>query len=148
MNSLSVLLSAQIPKHETIERLNELTDKPWEIDADSVDVAFAQKAAFERMIPLEQSPLDLESLAKLVTSATGAGLGAYAGFVLFGSSPLLFVAAPFGMILFGAAKGIADALEQGLREKLLWYLKGDNERIQESSNDDSEQGEDEVTQET
>ena len=131
---LSVLLSNKIANQDTIERLTEAIYKPLEIEVDAADVAFAEKVAFERMIPFEQSPLEMESLANLVTSATGAGIGAYAGFVLFGSSPLLFVAAPAGMILFGAAKGIADALEQGLRERLLKFLRGQSDPPQDSAN--------------
>ena len=83
------------------------------------DTIFGEKAAFDNLMPFERSPIELESLGKLVVSATGAGIGAYAGFVLAGSTPFLLVAIPAGMIICRAAKGIADALEQGLREKLL-----------------------------
>jgi len=64
-------------------------------------------------------------LATLVTRATGAGLGAYIGFVAFGAaSPFLFVTVPSGMIICGAAKGIADALEHGLRDRLTAWIRG------------------------
>ena len=120
---LAVLLSPNISEHERIRYLNaELNNSPVaEIIND--DKEFGEYMAFERMVPFENSPLDLESLSKIVLQATGAGLGAYAGFILAGPTPLLFVTAPAGMILFGAAKGIADALEQGLRERLLNYLR-------------------------
>jgi hypothetical protein len=122
--AVAILLSGSIPEHEILQRLTEAAYKQAPPDLELDDLTFAEKATFERMIPFEQSPLEMESLAKLVTTATGAGLGAYAGFVLFGSSPLLFIAAPAGMLIFGAAKGIADALEQGLRERLLAVLRG------------------------
>jgi hypothetical protein len=134
--SLSILLSDKTAEQESVKRLNESLCNPLNTELDPVDVTFAERVAFERMIPFEQSPIEMESLVNLVTSATGAGLGAYAGFVVFGSSPpspLLFVAVPAGMILFGAAKGIADALEQGLRERLLKLLRGENDPPQDSA---------------
>jgi hypothetical protein len=91
------------------------------------DVRFAEFVAFERVIPFEESPLSLESLAKIVTTATGAGLGAFVGFVAFGSGPLLFVSVPAGMLICGAARGVAQALEEGLRERLLVWLKGEKQ---------------------
>ena len=88
-----------------------------------LDRDFGELAAFDNLVPFELSPINLESIGKLVVSATGAGIGAYAGFVLAGPTPLLFVAIPAGMIICGAAKGIADALEQGLRQKRLQFLR-------------------------
>lgn len=87
-------------------------------------VTFAEQVAFSELIPFEQSPLNLESLAGLVTKATGVAMGAYAGFVLSAGTPLIFVTVPAGMIIFGAAAGVAKALEEGLRERLLNLLKG------------------------
>jgi hypothetical protein len=88
------------------------------------DMEFAENLSFECDLPFENSPLTGEVLVRLVTKATGAGVGAFAGFVAFGASPLLLVTVPAGMILCGAAKGVADALESGLRERLTNYLKG------------------------
>jgi hypothetical protein len=39
----------------------------------------------------------------------------------------LLITVPAGMIICGAAKGIADALEDGLRDRLMRFLKGDSE---------------------
>lgn len=88
------------------------------------DLRFAEIVVFDDVVPIEQSPLKAEALVTLVTKATGAGLGAFAGFVAFGDSPLLLITVPAGMIICGAAKGIADALESGLRDRLFELLKG------------------------
>jgi hypothetical protein len=63
---------------------------------------------------------------RYAASTTGAGIGAYVGFVLTGPAPtaLLLISVPAGMIICGAAKGIADALENGLRDRLLRFLRG------------------------
>ncbi len=85
---------------------------------------FAQHLAFSRVVPFEQSPLELDSIANLVTNASGLGVGAYVGFVTVGVSPLLFLTVPAGMILCGAASGVAKALEEGLRRRLMSLLEG------------------------
>jgi hypothetical protein len=92
------------------------------------EVTFAEQIAFSDLIPFEQSPLNLESLVGLVTKATGVAMGAYAGFVMSGGTPLIFVTVPAGMIIFGAAAGVAKALEEGLRERLLNLLRGSGEK--------------------
>lgn len=68
-------------------------------------MSFAEKLCLECDIPFENSSLSAEALVKLVTKATGVGLGAFAGFVAVGASPLLMVAVPAGMVLCGAAMG-------------------------------------------
>jgi hypothetical protein len=89
------------------------------------DVQFAEAVAFDRVVPIEESPLTADVLVTLVTKATGAGLGAYVGFVAFGAaSPFLLITVPAGMIICGAAKGVADALEKGLRDRLTALIRG------------------------
>jgi len=83
---------------------------------------FAEHLAFSRVVPFEQSPLELDSIVNLVTNASGVSVGAYVGFVTVGVSPLLFLTVPAGMILCGAAAGVAKALEEGLQERLMSLL--------------------------
>jgi hypothetical protein len=45
--------------------------------------------------------------------------------VAFGTGPLLFITVPAGMVIFGAAKGIGKALEEGLYERLVTWLRGE-----------------------
>ena len=71
------------------------------------DLEFEKYLAFSPVVPFRHTPLNLESVASLVTSATGVGLGAYAGFVVGGVSPLIFITVPAGMIIFGTAAGVA-----------------------------------------
>lgn len=91
-------------------------------------LGFAEILTLAPVVPFEQSPLSLDSVASLITKASGVGLGAYAGFVVGGASPLIFVTVPAGMIVFGAAAGVANALEQGLRLRLLRLVKGEMAR--------------------
>ena len=88
-----------------------------------VHLEFAKYLAFSPVVPTRRNPLDLEAVASLVTSATGVGLGAYAGFVVGGVSPLILITVPAGMILFGTASGIAQGLEAGLRERIKRLVK-------------------------
>lgn len=90
----------------------------------SIDVVeqLCNEAAFGRLIPFQESPLDLHSLADLAIKATGVGLGAYVGFVASGGTPLILITVPAGMILCGAAAGFGRALEEGLRTRLLGLM--------------------------
>lgn len=124
--AIAALVSDSIKETDRVQRLLNACKSAEGLLAE--DIKFAEQMAFDRIVPFEQSPLDMESLGKLVISATGAGVGAYAGFVLADSTPLLLITVPAGMIIFGAAKGVADALEQGLRERLLKYLKGEEKK--------------------
>jgi hypothetical protein len=87
-------------------------------------IKFAEVLAFGPVVPFQRNPLNLEAVASIITGASGVGLGAFAGFVIAGGSPLILVTVPAGMIIFGAAAGIAKALEEGLRERLREKIKG------------------------
>ncbi len=82
----------------------------------------AEYATMANIIPFESSPLSGESLGNLVNIA-GYGIGAYVGIVTAGSTPLLFITVPLGMIICGAAAGVARALEEGLKNKILKLLQ-------------------------
>jgi len=84
---------------------------------------FAEQLIFGKHVPFEHSPIELESLGNLVAKASGIGVGAYVGFVISGTSPLLLLTVPAGMVICGAAAGVSRALEDGLKEKLLKLLK-------------------------
>jgi hypothetical protein len=90
------------------------------------DVTFAEQVAFSDLIPFEQSPVNLESLVGSAPKATGVAMGAYAGFVMSRGTPLILVTVPAGMIIFGAAAGVAKALEEWLRGRLLNLLKSES----------------------
>jgi hypothetical protein len=125
---LALVLSPKVPARELPQALGAATQGGApSFQPTPEDVRFAELMSFERVIPFEESLLSPESLAKLATTATGAGLGAYVGFVAFGSGPLLLIAVPAGMVICGAARGVAQALEEGLRERLLRWLKGEKQ---------------------
>lgn len=85
--------------------------------------ALAEYVTMSRIIAFENSPLTGESIGNILTS--GSAIGAYIGFVIAGQTPtpLLLITVPAGMIICGAASGIAKALEKGLKEKIITLLK-------------------------
>jgi len=124
---LAVLFSPQVPDYELFQTLSVAAMAPSaQFQPSPDDIRFAECVSFERVIPIEQSPLIQESLAKLATTASGVGIGAYIGFVAFGQSPLLLITVPAGIIICGAARGIGQALEEGLRDRILGWIKGEN----------------------
>lgn len=131
--ALAMLVSPSMPTDALKGQLSNLGEKVAGLPCSAepyakADIEFAEQLAFACDIPFENSPLSGETLIKLVTKATGAGIGAFAGFVAFGTSPFLLIMVPAGMVLCGAAKGIAEALESGLRERLTDWLKGKRKR--------------------
>jgi hypothetical protein len=88
----------------------------------------ARKLIDTPVIPFEQSPLTAESLGKLATRASGAGLGAYIGFVLAGSSPWLLLTIPVGIVLMSAAVGTGKGLEKGLEKRIEGLIAGPRTR--------------------
>lgn len=86
---------------------------------------FAEQVVSSQLIPFEQSPIALESLATLFSTSGGVGVGAYAGWVIAGGAgPMLFAWIPAGMLLFGTAAGIAMGLQSGLRDKIYNTIMG------------------------
>lgn len=85
---------------------------------------FAKDAAFADVIPFEQSPLEATSLVSTLIKGGGTGVGAFIGWVLAGPTPLLLITVPAGMILCGAASGVAAGLQQGLKERISRWLTG------------------------
>lgn len=77
---------------------------------------FAQYLTYSPVVPFESSPLGQKALSDLATA--GGGVGVAVGVYTTGD-PLLLLVVPAGMIVCGAASGIADALRIGLRAKLL-----------------------------
>lgn len=124
--SLAVLFSSGVPSADRRDRLiytNSFGARDFRVAYTDYDLEFAEIIAFEPVIPFEASPLQLHVLATLVTKASGVAIGAFAGFVAVGPSPFLLVTVPAGMIICGAAKPVAEALESGLRDKLQRFLK-------------------------
>jgi hypothetical protein len=81
---------------------------------------FAEYLTSVRLIPFESSPLGLESALDILKTGSGMAMGAYAGLLAAaGSPPLFFILVPLGIILGGAAQGVAEALHRGIRSKIL-----------------------------
>src|SRR5918997_6912941 len=93
---------------------------------DSVDLpahfAFAEYLTFARAVPFEwSSPLSADSLGNILT-ARGRG---ESGYMYFEGTefPVLFVAIPEGMVICGASQKVVEALEGGLRHRILEFMK-------------------------
>jgi hypothetical protein len=80
---------------------------------------FAQYLVYAPLVPFESSPLTAKALSDL--AAAGGGIGAAVGAYATGD-PLLLLAVPAGIVVCGAAHGLADALRIGLRAKLLQLM--------------------------
>ncbi|MFM0430496.1 hypothetical protein PQQ75_15925 [Paraburkholderia aspalathi] len=86
-------------------------------DLTDEQLRFATYLTDAPIIPFEHSPLTGVSL-KEITKASGAAIGAYMGFVVGGSTPLLFITVPTGMLICGFAGGMAHGIEGGLARGL------------------------------
>jgi hypothetical protein len=84
--------------------------------------AFATYVTNSRVVPFERSPISMESIVQIVKASGGAGIGATVGLLAGGGTPLMLVTVPAGIILCGAATGIASALEEGLRLRVLGLM--------------------------
>jgi hypothetical protein len=102
-----------------MERLMQATPAEQRWLASDQALAFAEQMTSTPMVPFESSALGLESLLGIIAKGSGPTIGAAVAVVAFGPTPLLLIAAPAGMIIGGAALGVGQALQQGLRNRLL-----------------------------
>jgi hypothetical protein len=100
------------------DTLLELSPEGWN------SLEFVRGVIENSEIPFEQSPLEGKTIESLITKAGSAGgaIGAYVGWIMAGNSPWLLITVPAGMILCGAASGVASGLNQGLKEKISHWL--------------------------
>ena len=89
----------------------------WLVSADVLELA--REMTYAPMVPFEMSPFGLESLLAIVAKGSGVTIGAGVGIVAAGPTPLLLITVPAGMIIGGAAFGVGQALQVGLRSRLL-----------------------------
>lgn len=77
-------------------------------------LAFAEQVAFADIIPFEESPISLVSLAGKVAgyAKSPIAMGAFIGVLAGGMSPLLLVTVPTGIILCGAASAFAKVVDE------------------------------------
>lgn len=97
--------------------LDKIIENPDSLNLPKGDKEFISYLVDESIVPMEQSPLSTVSLQNL-GKASGITIGAYMGFVVAGSTPLLFITVPAGMILCGASYGIAFGLQEGLKARI------------------------------
>ncbi len=74
-------------------------------------------------VPEADASNALQSLGSLVATAYQAQSAAYAGCVVYGTSPMLLFVSAERLVICGAAEPVAGALSHGLRERLLDLLK-------------------------
>jgi hypothetical protein len=79
------------------------------------------------VLPFEQSPLQGLSLQE-IAKTSGTALGAYIGYMsAAGDVPLLLITVPAGMVIVGAASGLAHGLEEGIRRRITKLLADKSE---------------------
>jgi hypothetical protein len=81
---------------------------------------FVTGVLYQPVVPFRRNPIRGETLASLLVGASGPGAGAVAGY--FAGAPhglLVLITVPGGMIIGGAASGVARALETGLHRRVL-----------------------------
>jgi hypothetical protein len=83
----------------------------------------AEYVTMSPILAFGDSPLKGESIGNLLTSASGPAVDSYIGFVLSGSTPLLFIAVPTGMIFCGDVAGVTKAFEEGLKIRMIALLR-------------------------
>jgi hypothetical protein len=91
----------------------------WHADA---ELNFYSRAALEALVPVEASSPRGASLAVLATTGS-ANLGV--GYEIANGHPLVLLYVPLGLILVGAATGVAKALEEGLHARLMHWITGE-----------------------
>ena len=82
---------------------------------------FAEYLTFARVIPFEQPSLSADSLGNILT-AQGHGEAGYM-YHEASNTPVLAVAIPAGIVICGSAPGMVRALEYGLRQRLIEFIK-------------------------
>jgi Major royal jelly protein len=81
--------------------------------------AFSQEIITAEVVPFEAS-FSLKSIIDIIKLKRGALIGAALGFYAGdGNSLLLVILVPTGMVICGAAMGLGDALQDGLRKRIL-----------------------------
>jgi hypothetical protein len=120
-NMLAVEVPAEVGETDLMRLLeSELARRDSELAAAE---RFLAEILDQPVIPLEESPLSGAALANLLSRAPEAAGAAVA---VWGTGPdqtlLLLITMPTGMIVFGAASGVAKALNTGLRAKILGWM--------------------------
>jgi hypothetical protein len=82
---------------------------------------------WEHLVPFRQSPISGASLVDLLAKGSGPGAGGLLGMLAGDQSWLLFLTVPGGMIIGGAAYGVASALQEGLHERVLAWIRREKE---------------------
>jgi len=83
------------------------------VPTDTKLLEFAEHVAFSPLVPFEESPLGLVSLASKAAalSKNGVALGAFIGVVAGGATPLLLLTVPTGIILCATAVAFAKVVD-------------------------------------
>jgi hypothetical protein len=134
--AIGALITANKQKENPIKLYRKVLETPLSdvallLGEDSFK--FAEEISQLSFIPFEQSPIELASFSKLFSEVGAVGLGAYAGWVVAGPTPLLFLTVPAGMVLFGAAAGFATGCEKGLKERVRRWIAGEDSEITDPS---------------
>jgi hypothetical protein len=129
----AIQLCLRLPGTDFFERANQTNSKPGKIEilngllreiaetplsGENISVwEFAYYLTYAPVVPFRRSPLEEQSLAKLVAGA-GSGAGAMLGIAAATHNPLVLIWVPAGMIIFAAAKGASRAIEEKVYQSI------------------------------
>jgi hypothetical protein len=108
------------------DRILQQTTAPEKMIVPSADMfEFAEQLAFTRVIPFEESPLALVSLAEKAASIARGPIpsSAFIGVLAAGMTPILLITVPAGVILCGTPAAFARAID-GQMPNILQHLCG------------------------
>jgi hypothetical protein len=130
-NAIAQMVSADTSEDANALRtelaLDRITD-PTAASRDDEELrAFAEYVAFANLVPFEESPINLVSLAGKAASTAKSpeALGAFIGVLAGGATPMLLVTVPTGIIVCAAASAFAKFLFEN-RQSVFGKLFGVN----------------------
>lgn len=125
--ALASLLVAEKGKHNGLEIFRQAESEappPQVREMVTVALPFAERVCSLELVPFSESPLQAVALSKLLEKG-GTAVGVWAGWVLAaGHPPLLLLTLPAGIIICGAAEGVALGLKDFFRKRVSSWLEG------------------------
>jgi hypothetical protein len=113
-------LRAEIGSVETaLEGLRQIVEPEEQYISGLVD-SLSTEVCHHQSIVIERSPPSLDSLLGILKTGSGVAIGSWLGIeaTSYYDPLVLFAAVPMGIIVCGAAAGISEGLQRGLKERI------------------------------
>ncbi len=113
LNVLYGLLGFEYPQPPTED------DPGQSFQREQLRKRFVARVLTEPLVAMEASPPRGVSIVDVLTSS-----GTVSAYAYFSNDPLLLLAAPAGIVVIGAARGVGRALDHGLYERVFTRITG------------------------